>query len=351
MFPRTAAMAPLVRKTLPRSEGTVEVAPPVSGPLATPIASVNSKVTRKIPTVVQLLLVVVISFSTSYVLFQSLGPLTDFELAGVSKHANGVEDYALFPVLKVLELVVGWLVGFDDYDMASLALQTRLPYYFLLTTFYSISLRTCSLALVYEVLSAALPFTLLRNRIPQHSSTAPRAAVANYSIIQNLTLNALVTLFAATVYGVIMYISYNSWLLPYLITNFDGVRTFDVAHNSQLPVLVLTFFPLGWTAKILLFAPATGAQPSLGEIKQETFDPAVAGLVDHVKFNVWGWSKGTKVALKRTIVLAVTVFLATFVKTWKTLEGSELMGSAGWAALWALASLLNGALLRWVGDV
>ena len=235
--------------------------------------------------------------------------------------------------------------------MASLALQTRLPYYFLLTTFYSISLRTCSFALVYEVISAALPFTLLRNRIPQHDPEAPRNSVANFSIIQNLMLNGLVTLFAATVYGVVMYISYNSWLLTYLITNFDGVRTFDVAHNTQLPVLVLTFFPLGWTAKILLFAPATGAQPSLGEIKQEAFNPAAAGFVDHVKFNVWGWSKGTKVAMKRTVVLAVTVFFATWVKTWKTLDGSEMLGSAGWAGLWALASLLNGALLRWVGDV
>jgi hypothetical protein len=236
--------------------------------------------------------------------------------------------------------------------MASLALQTRLPYYFLLTTFYSISLRTSALALLYEVLSAAAPFTLLRNRIPAHApSSTPRGAVANSTIIRDITLNILVTLFAATVYGVILYVSYNSWLLTYLVTNFEGVRTFDVAHNSQLPVLVLTFFPLGWTAKILLFAPATGATPSLGEIKAEAFNPAVAGLAEHFKFNVWGWSKGTKVIMKRTVVLAVSVFLATWVKTWKTLDGSEVLGSAGWAALWALASLLNGALLRWVGDV
>lgn len=235
--------------------------------------------------------------------------------------------------------------------MASLALQTRLPYYFLLTTFYSISLRTVSLALLYDVLSCALPFTLLRNRIPAHSSRVPRGAVANRSIISDLSLQALITVFAATIYGVIMYVSYNSWLLPYLITNFDGVRTFDVAHNSQLPVLVLTFFPLGWTAKILLFAPATAAKPNLGDIKAEAFNPAEAGLSEHLLQNVWGWSKGTKVMMQRTIVLAISVFLATWVRTWKTLEGSEVWGSAGWAALWAVASLLNGALLRWVGDV
>ena len=101
-------MAPVVRKTLPRADGVVAIAP-----VAQRKATVDSTVTRKLPTVVQLLLVVVISFSTSYVLFQSLGPLTDFELASVSKRANEVSDYALFPVLKVLELAVGWLVGFD----------------------------------------------------------------------------------------------------------------------------------------------------------------------------------------------------------------------------------------------
>jgi hypothetical protein len=238
-----------------------------------------------------------------------------------------------------------------DYDMASLALQTRLPYYFLLTTFYAVSLQTCAITLVFDIVSASLPFTLLRNRIPAHNGKAPRGAVANRSIIQNFTLNMLVTLFAATIYSVIMYISYNSWLLVYLVSNFDGVRTFDVARNSQLPVLVLTFFPLGWTAKILLFAPATGAQKNLGDIKAESFNPETATLKDHLNWNVWGWSTGTKVMMKRTIVLATSVFFATWIKTFKTLEGSELLGSAGWAALWALASLLNGALLRWVGDV
>jgi len=236
--------------------------------------------------------------------------------------------------------------------MASLAIQTRLPYYFLLHTFYSVSLRTSGLALLYEILSAALPFTLLRNRIPSHdTSTAPRNSVANISILRDFGLQLLVTVFAASIYSVVMFISYKSWLLTYLVTNFEGVGTFEVAHNSQLPVLVLTFFPLGWTAKILLFAPATGAQPNLGEIKAEVFNPAVAGLAEHFKFNIWGWSKGTKVIMKRTVVLAVSVFLATWIKTWKTLEGSEVLGSAGWAALWALASVLNGALLRWVGDV
>ncbi|KIW06279.1 uncharacterized protein PV09_02750 [Verruconis gallopava] len=329
------------RKTAPRVTGAVPLEP-----------AARSKATTKIQAPVQLLLVTLISFSTSYILFQSLVyPLTRGELSSVSKHSNDETDYLIFPALRVAELAIGWLAGFDDYDMASLAFQTRLPYYFLITTFYSISQQTCLVALLADVVSAALPFTLLRSRIPAHSSKAPRGSLANRSIVQNFTLSILVTLFAASVYGVILYVSYNSWLPVYLAANFDGVRTFEVAHNSQLPALVITFFPLGWTAKILLFAPSTGAQPSPGDVKIEAFDPETASLTEHLSFNVWGWKSGTKVMIKRTIVLAASVFFATWIKTWKTLEGSDKLGSAGWAALWALASVLNGALLRWVGDV
>lgn len=100
-----------IRRTAPRAEGTIVVADEIAP--AQTLPTVDSKITRKLPTPVQLLLVVIISFSTSYVLFQTLGPLTNYELSGVSKHANSAEDYAVFPLLKVLELALGWLVGFD----------------------------------------------------------------------------------------------------------------------------------------------------------------------------------------------------------------------------------------------
>lgn len=104
-------MSTVTRRTAPRDEDVVVVYPAV--PIATPITSVDAKVTRKLPTAVQLLLVIVLSFSTSYVLFQTLGPLTDWELGNVSKRTNNPWDYAVFPLLKVVELSVGWLAGFD----------------------------------------------------------------------------------------------------------------------------------------------------------------------------------------------------------------------------------------------
>jgi hypothetical protein len=111
LSPSYRIMSTVTRRTVPRDEDVVPLYPVV--PIATPITSVNARVTRKLPTAVQLLLIIVLSFSTSYVLFQSLGPLTDWELRDVSKHTNNPWDYAVFPILKVLELSVGWLAGFD----------------------------------------------------------------------------------------------------------------------------------------------------------------------------------------------------------------------------------------------
>lgn len=81
--------------------------------LAQPVATVNSKVTSKIPAPVQLLLVILISFSSSYVLFQTVPGLTGNELSTVSRRPETTSDFALIPALRVLELAVGWFIGFD----------------------------------------------------------------------------------------------------------------------------------------------------------------------------------------------------------------------------------------------
>jgi hypothetical protein len=240
---------------------------------------------------------------------------------------------------------------FLDYDMASLTLQTRLPFYYLLTTFYDISFLTSGLCLMFDVISAALPFYMLRRRIPAHDPDAPAGSVTNRSIIQDFPIFLLTTIFAASVYSVIVYTSFATWLPVYMVTHFDDVKSFKAAHAAQLPALVLTFFPIGWAARTFLFAPATGAQTNLGDIRAKAFNPETATLSEHVQHNFWGWSKGTKVLIQRAIVLATMVGLTTWIRVWKTIEGSEGWGAAGWAGLWAFASLVNGLALRWVGDV
>jgi len=249
-----------------------------------------------------------------------------------------------------VELAVGWFAGYDDYDMASLTLQTRLPYFYLLTTFYGITLRTSGISLALDVISASLPFYLLRRRLPVHAPNS-RTTIKNQVVVTNWQIFALTTALGAVVYSVVVYASFITWLPVHLVTYFDNVRSLEAAHSAQIPALGLTFVPLGWAASTFLFAPSTAAQMSLNDIRSTSFNPATASLSKTIQHNVWGWNKGTKVAISRVTVLAAMVGLSTSIRVWGTIEGSEGLGAVGWASVWVVASVINGAVLRWVGNV
>jgi hypothetical protein len=235
-----------------------------------------------------------------------------------------------------------------DLDMAALTVQTRLPFYYLINTFYQVSLSTSVICLTIDVAGATLPFLLLRSRIPAHNSKSPAASVAYRSVIKDFTVNAYVTVLGASIYSLVLFTSIHTWLTVYLVTNFDGVRSFESARAMQIPVMIISCLPLGWSATTFLFSPSIGARPGLSEISATAFNPEKATLWEHVKHNTWGWSAGTKVIVKRNLVLSALVGIATWLRVWKTLEGSEAAGSAGWAALWASTNLVTGVLMKWV---
>jgi hypothetical protein len=236
-----------------------------------------------------------------------------------------------------------------DYDMAALTLQTQLPYYFLLTSFHGISLSTTSIYLLLDVFCASLPFFMMRRRLPAHSNA--NMALPNHNIVLSWGIFLLTTIFSASIYSLFIYASFKTWLPVHMVTYFDNITSLHAAHDTQLLTLGLTFLPLGWAARTFLFSPSTVARMGLSDMVATAFNPHTATLSDTFKHNFWGWSKGTKVVIKRSVTLAVLVGVTTWLRVWKTVDGSEGLGAAGWAGLWSLASLVNGAALRWVGNV
>ncbi|KAF2432021.1 hypothetical protein EJ08DRAFT_732776 [Tothia fuscella] len=317
-------------------------------PSKTPVASSSTR----LPSVLQFPLVVLLSFSASYILLSGASAFTKLGLASVSRRIeDGWWRILAFPLWRIVELAVGWFGGYDDYDMASLTLQTRLPYYYLLTTFYGIPLSTTSIYLFLDTLSATLPFYLMRRRLPVHAPTAKTGSISNNSVIMDWGIFAMTSSLSATLYSLVVYFSFATWIPVHMVTFFDNILSVEAAHTAQVPTLFLTFVPLGWAANTFLFAPATAAQLTLNDIRGTAFNPADTTLLSTIRYNVWGWSKGTKVVLKRTATLAALVGLSTWIRVWKTLEGTESVGAAGWAGVWVLASTLNGLVLRWVGNV
>ena len=226
-----------------------------------------------------------------------------------------------------------------------------MPPLYLLTTFYGIRRTTLFASLFIDVLTTYVPFSLLRPLSPTHDAEAPKAAVSNRSVINDIPIRLYTTILAAGIYGVVVYGSFSTWLPVHLVIYFDGIRDISGAHSAALPFLIMSFLPVGYAAREFLFTPATGAKRDLEDIKNLSFNPVTATLSETVQYNVWGHSKRTRTLIKRTATLVAVSGLNTWVQIYFTIEGTEGYGAAGWAGVWATAAALTGVLFWWVGDV
>jgi hypothetical protein len=222
---------------------------------------------------------------------------------------------------------------------------------YLLTTFYDIRPTTLLTSLAIDMAATYIPFRLFRPVLPVHATEAPKGAVSNRSIINDVEVGLYNSLLAAGIYGLVVYSSFGTWLPVYLVTHFDGLRDISAAHEANLAILMFSFIPVGVAARSFLFTPATGAARNLHDIRAKAFNPETATLWETVQYNLWGYSKRTRIMIKRTATLATVCFLNTWLQLAVTIEGTDSLGSAGWASAWATAALLTGSIFWWVGHV
>ena len=188
----------------------------------------------------------------------------------------------------------------------------------------------------------------MRGRAASHDPSAP---VPNRNIVHDPIVTALTILVPAAIYSALIYASFATWLPVHIVTYFDGVRNLERAHAAQLPTIIASFFPLGWAARSFLFSPSTTASPGTAEAVRSAFNPVTATLTETVRYNFWGWTKGWKVLIQRVLVLASVTGVATWVKVWGSLEGSEAYGAFGWASLWSTATIVVGLVLGWIAEL
>ena len=299
------------------------------------------------------------------------------DLSTVSRSINDWWEVGGTLLLKILELHLGWWGDFDSmntcsipsrlkavsyqmrcanlfilgYDLVSLTLLTHGPPLYLLTTFYGIRPTTLLTKLALDMAAIYVPFRLFRPLKATHIVEAPKGAVSNRSVINDWEVSVYNSLLAAGIYGLTVYCSFMTWLPVYMIIHFEGLRDISGAHEARLPFLIASFIPVGIAAKSFLFTPATGAKRDLGDIRILAFNPETATLMETIEYNLWGYSKRTRVMIARTATLAALTFLNTWYQVALTVEGAESTGAAGWASVWATAAVLTGIVFWWVGHV
>ncbi|KAL9603244.1 MAG: hypothetical protein Q9219_001265 [cf. Caloplaca sp. 3 TL-2023] len=305
----------------------------------------------KIPNILRFPTLVFTSMVVSSVLYSAVSQFGTGDLATVMRQRDDWWEIAGLLVWRATELGIGWWGEYDGWDLASLTVLSHMPYLYLLTTFYAVRPTTMWVGISIDVLSMYIPFTLLRDHSPIHQSELSKGQVANRSILNDVSVRISTSVLAAAVYGLVVYGSFRGWLPKYLILHFEGLKDLSGAHEAALPFITAGFILSGYAAQSFLFMPALGAQPDVHDMHMAEFDPETATLGQTIWYNVWGYSKRSRTLIKRTATLALASAMQTGLRTYITVEGVELAGAAGWAAMWAAAAVLIGGVFWWVGDV
>lgn len=305
----------------------------------------------RVPSVLRFPLVAIISLATSLALRSVSSPFSEGDLSGVSTQRDDWIEIAGFLGWKILDLAVAWFSDYDAWDTGALTFLAHLPYYYLLTLCYNIRPTTVLNSIAIDVLAAALPFYLLRQMSAPNNSQAPKEAVANRPVIKDRSVRSSTSLAAAGVYSVVLYSSLKTWLPVFLITRFEGLRDLEGIHNAQFGTVIIGCIMNGIAAQIFIFTPSMGSKPDTRDARNAAFNPATATFGETVAWNLWGHSKRTRTLIKRTWAVILASFGHTVLQTWLVVEGAEVTGAAGWAAIWAVAAVLTGTVFWWVGDV
>lgn len=169
----------------------------------------------------------------------------------------------------------------------------------------------------------------------------------NQDIVTDFSVQAYTTVLAASIYSVVLYAAYITYLPVSLVLNFEGIPSVAAAHQDNYITLLPLALIAGIAARSFIFTPAASIRPE----SKEGFDPITATFCQTLKYNVWGYSPRVKTVIGRTSVLMFVTAVNTFVQVFGTIEGVSPKGAAEFSAVWVVAAALTGFALGVVGAV
>jgi hypothetical protein len=224
---------------------------------------------------------------------------------------------------------------------------------FLISVFYGIRALTAGAYLGVDVVSAFLPFLLLRRLSGAHVA-AP--GVPNRDIVTDRGIQVLTSLQAALVYSVVLFLAGRFLLPSSLVLYFEGIPTIQPAADAPFlgfgsPTTQLLSLLFGLAARTFIFTPLVTTPRTSEDLKNAEFDPVHATLGQTVAWNLWGYTTRTKVSLIRTAMAMLFSAVGTYLDTTLVIKGVEPYGAAVYASVWVIAALVTGLSLRYVGSI
>ncbi|KAI9691253.1 MAG: hypothetical protein M1820_009830 [Bogoriella megaspora] len=304
----------------------------------------------KLPAQARFLLFAVLSLASSTILSSILSVFTGPSLAALGPEPSAENDTSYVFLLlgwRLIELAVGWFLGFDDVDIFALTTISQTPLCFLLWSFYRVPLPTIGLKLLIDIASFSGPMALLR---PAPTQTA------NAYIVRDRPIQIFSSLLATCVYSVSLLLFLRTSWLPYvIIEHFYPIASMEITWNASIANLVPLLIPLGAAAHMFMFAPSVAAQKkSAAETeKLRPFDPETASLLETVKYNL-GFDRlatddRAKILVGRTLVAVLFSSANVVIRALATVKGVDAGGVLGWMMPWVAATAATGFSYFWVG--
>ncbi|PFH55628.1 hypothetical protein XA68_17917 [Ophiocordyceps unilateralis] len=290
------------------------------------------------------LIVVAISFCMASLGYSFVGELSRGRLAAVSRSQDSWAEIATLAAWRIFELGLSWFSGLDALDVAMLDLLAHGPLFYLQATFYSLGATTAASALLVDVLAAATPFYLMR---PLSAVHRPASRGSSFADVIDLPLQLYTSALAASIYTIIVALSLRLVLPRILVVYFPGLPSLEPAYAASYADVLPATGLFGAAASALIYAPSATTPRDAADRKH--FDPVTATLGETVRWNLWGYSSRTKIAVCRTAAAMLLVGVNTYLSCTRTMYGVETPGAVAYAAVWVVAALCSGLALGLVG--
>lgn len=295
-----------------------------------------------LPPVLRFPLAATLSFAVASLGYSFLGEVTKGELATVSRSQDTWAEVGVLAGWRLVELAIGWFGELDSLDVATMDLLSHGPTLYLQTAFYALSPTTAVSALLIDVISAALPFYLLRPVSYSHRFVFSTEFF-------DPTVLLYTTALSSAIYAVTLVLSLTKILPSILAVHFAGLPTLVPAYEASYFSTIPVTLAFGFAASVFIFAPFAAAGPVPEDEKLKDFDPASATLGETVYTNVWGYTAKTKVVIRRTTVAVLVTAVNTYLACTMTIYGIRSTGALAYAGVWAFAALCTGLGLGLVG--
>ncbi|ELR06369.1 hypothetical protein VC83_05373 [Pseudogymnoascus destructans] len=336
-----AATAPASKATsstprAPKSSTTVAQRTS-SAPIAPTASAEELRAGAPLSPAIRLPALAIMGLAISTVLHALATQFGDGEVGSVARRAEGWGELGAVVGWRSIELGIAWCNGYSASEVAALSLFSQGPVLFLLHYFYNVPAPSTILSLVITILSTTLPIALIPPPKTRRTAEAPE---------QEGGAKILTTLLVACIHSLVLSISYATFLPTTLVTHFNALTSVAAAHTSTFISLLPLTLISGLAARSFILAPSTSG---LSTTKPE-FDAVNAGLGEHVRYNLCGYSERMKEVLRRTAILAGLGGANTFALV-MGLGGVEACGAVAYAGVWVAAVVVSGVALGVVGDV